>query len=184
MLKLAALLLFFAAAALDQEPKELTVMKASAETGDAIAFQISVRKTVYEADEDIKVQYVVQNKGRKTIYLVTKDSYETRIPDSWVVELSESIDPQDAHLSYRYRMIKISPGKSYRGRRTVETKILKEHRKYSFDVTRIQVGFAYIFDINDLGDHCRNYSLPCLGKVWAEARVVKLGNLVVRRNVE
>lgn len=182
MFKLIAAALVLSVIALGQQDDGVTVMKVSSLTGDSIAFQMWVRKAAYTRDENIAIDYLVQNKGRKTIYLITKKEDETRIPDSWVVEVRDPIDVPDAHYPYRYRMIKILPGKGYRGKRTVEAKKLNEHRKYSFETAEIQVGFAYMFDITGL-EEC-SYSLPCLSKVSAEARVVNLGYLVVKRKVE
>ena len=181
MFKLVTVTLACAAIAFSQKPEGFAVLKVSVETQDSIAFQVSVRKGVYGADENIDVYYQVHNRSKKTIYLVTKDSDEISISDSWVAELPDPIDSPDAHTRYSYRMIKIPPGKSYRGKRTVEAKKLNEHPKYSFDETEIQARFAYLFDISGL-DEC-SYSLPCLRKVYDDARIVKLGNLVVHRKV-
>jgi hypothetical protein len=184
MLKLTAVIVILACAplALGQKTEGVSVMKVSAETRDSVVFQMSVKKAVYGAQENIAVRYLVHNKGRKAIYLVTKDYDPTTIPDSWIAVLREPIDSPDAHTPYAYKMIKIGPGKSYTGTRTVEAKTLNDHPKYGFDVTEIQVGFAYIFDIKELNE-C-SYSLPCLAKVRDEAHVVTLGNLVVARKVE
>ena len=184
MLKLTAVIVILACAvsALGQKTDGVSVMKVSAETRDSVVFQMSVKKAMYGADENIDVRYQVHNKSRKTIHLVTKDYDPTTIPDSWIAVLREPIDSPDAHTPYTYKMIKIGPGKTYTGKRTVDAKTLNDHPRYSFNVTEIQVGFAYVFDIKDL-DEC-SYSLPCLRKVYDEARIVTLGNLVVARKVE
>lgn len=182
MLRLAAITIACAATAFGQSAQGVRVLRVSSETADAISFQVSTRKGLYAENENIDVYYVVQNKSRKTVYLITNPATELRIPDSWIVELPDPIDFPDAHYPYRYRMIKLPPGKSYRGKRTIEAKKLNDHPKYGFNVVDIQIGFAYLFDITDL--HEWRYSLPCLSKVYEEARIVKLGNLVVERKVE
>jgi hypothetical protein len=183
MIKVAIAIIAFASVTFAQYPKDVTVFRASAETADAVVFQISTRKKVYAPDENIDVRFLVQNKGKKTIYLVINPATQMRISESWIVELPDPVEGPDAHIPYRYRMIKILPGKSYNGKRTVEAKKLQEHKKYGFNVVEIQVGFAYLFDISQL-TACDQYSLPCLSEVWEKGRIVKLGNLIVERTVE
>ena len=188
MIKLTALALMIATLTFNQYPKDAHLNKISCETADSIVFEMSVRKKIYAANEDIDVFYIVSNKSRKTVYLVTKPSEEVTIPDSWIAVLPAPIDSNDPHYPYLNKIQKILPGKSFTGKRTIKAKTLDAHPKYSFDVVEIQAGFAYLFDITDL-EHCNeaegsSSAYVCKMELPRRSQVVNLGNLVVKRDIE
>ena len=186
MIKLTALALAIAALTSSQFPQDAYLTRISCETAESIAFEMSVTKKAYAADEDIEVNYVVRNRSRRTVYLVTKPSEEVHIPDTWIAVLPVPIDDSDPHYPYLNKLHKISPGKTFNGKRTIRAKTLADHPKYGFDVVEIQAGFAYLFDITDLEDCNKDnsHSYVCKMEVARRAQVLNLGTLVVKRNVE
>jgi hypothetical protein len=186
MIKVAALALALATLTSNQFPKDAYLTRVSCETAESIVFEMSVTKKTYAADEDIDVNYVVRNKSRRTVYLVTKPSEEVRIPDTWIAVLPVPLDDPDPHYPYLNKLQKISPGKTFSGKRTIKAKTLEDHPKYAFDVVEIQAGFAYLFDITGLedcdADSSRSY--VCKMEIPQRAQVLNLGTVVVRRNTE
>jgi hypothetical protein len=164
---------------------DASVPVVTAETDDSIAFRISVPKKIYGESEDIRVNYVVQNKSRRIVYLVTGPAPRLRIKDIGVVELFDPVKGPDNHEQYDYTMIKIMPGRSYQGSRLIEVKELQANEKYNFETVTIQVGFSYLFDISSLPD-CKQpqYVLPCLTEVYQKSKTLTVGNLVTKRKVE
>jgi hypothetical protein len=182
MIKLALVVLVCAATVCGQDHPEAKLRRVTTETDDAIAFQISVRKFIYAENEDIDVDYVVQNNGRKTVYLVI-EPVDVRLTDEWMVELSDPVQLPDGHDRFLHKFVRIAPGKSYRGKRTITAKQLNDHPKYGFDVVEIRAKFSYLFDISDL-EGCEQYGLPCLREVYDRSKAVTIGHLVVERKVE
>ena len=189
MIKLTALALAIATLTFIDFPKDAYLTKVTCETSDSIFFEMSVRKKVYAANEDIDLYYVVRNKGKRTVYLVTKPAEEVTIPDSWIAVLPAPVDYMDPHEPYLNKIQKIAAGRSFVGKRTIKAKTLEDHPKYSFDVVEIQAGFAYLFDIKDLEDCNENgesgsSSYKCKMELPSRSKVLNLGTLVVRRNTE
>ena len=186
MIKLMALALMLATLPFSQYSKEAYLTRISCETDDSIVIEMSVRKKVYAENEDIDVYYTVRNKGKKTVYLVTKPSEEISIPDSWIAVLPAPIDSSNPHYPYLNKIDKIPADRSLTGKRTIKAKALNDHPKYGFDVVEIQAGFAYLFDITDL-ENCNDggpNTYLCKMELPNRSKIINLGNLVVRRNVE
>ena len=182
---IAGLAMLFLATTAAQEHDDARVTKVRAETEDSIAFEVSVGKKIYDKQEDIAVNYVVQNNSRRTIYLVTGPSTRIRFIGTFVVYLIEPVKGPNSHEAYDYELIKILPGRSYNGKLYVRAKTLIENKEYDFGVVNIQTGFAYLFDISNLGGCKENpHTLPCLSEIYNKSKPLTVGNLVVTRRVE
>ena len=168
-----------------QDHPDATVTKVSAETDDSIVFQISVGKKNYSEQEDIAVNYLVQNKSRRSVYLVTAPSPLSRITEAFIVEFVDPIKGPDAHEQYDYELIKILPGKSHQGKLLIKAKVLIDNTKYNFETVAIRASFSYLFDVSNLGD-CKEatYSLPCLREIYDKSKTLTAGNLLVKRKVQ
>ncbi len=164
---------------------DATVTKVSAETDDSIVFQISVGKKNYSEQEDIVVNYLVQNKSGRSVHLVTVPSPVARITEAFIVEFLDPIKGPNAHEQYDYELIKILPGKSYQGKLLIKAKVLNDSTKYNFETVAIRASFSYLFDVSNLVD-CKEatYSLPCLNEIYDKSKTLTAGNLVVKRKVE
>src|SRR5262245_12262510 len=125
MIKLTALALTIAALTFSDFPKDAHLTRISCETSDSIVFEISTRKKIYAANENIDVYYTVRNKSRKPVYLVTNPSEEVYIPETWIAVLRAPVDYMDPHDPYRNKIQKISVGKSLSGKRTIKAKTLE-----------------------------------------------------------
>lgn len=99
--------------------------------------------------EDIAVNYVVQNKSSRNVYLVTgQPSWRLRFKDSFVGELMDAVKGPD-HEQYDYDLIPILPGKSYRGNLLIKARERMANGKYNFETVTIQAGFSYLFDVSN-----------------------------------
>lgn len=159
---------------------EAKVTKVMAETEDGIFFQASVSKSLFQRGDNIPINYLVQNKGKKTIYLVTEPSSSVLIEDLSILRLVQPVIGADDHLPYNYDLIKIPPKKSYKGNLLIKANIYLENKNYDFSITEIQVGFSYLFDKTNLED-CKQatWTRPCLYELYKKSKSLTLGNLVI-----
>lgn len=168
-----------------QEHVNATVTKVRAETEDRIAFEISVTNKTYDQQEDVPVNYVVQNNSRRIVHLITVPVPRMRFIETFVVHLIEPVKGPNSHERYDYQLIKILPGKSYHGNLSIKAKQLIESDKYNFETVTIQTAFAYLFDTSNLAG-CKEAQdpLPCLTQIYNRSKTLTVGQLVIIRKVK
>jgi len=163
----------------DNDP-EAKVTKVMAETEDGVFFQASVSKSLFQRGDNIQINYEVQNKGKKTIYLVTEPSSNVLIEDLSILRLVQPVTGADDHLPYNYDLIKIPPKKNFKGNLLIKANVYLENKKYDFSITEIQVGFSYLFDKTNLED-CKQatWTRPCLYELYKKSKSLTIGNLLI-----
>jgi hypothetical protein len=159
---------------------EARVTKVIAETEDKIFFQATVSKTIFKRGDNIPINYQVQNKGKKTIYLVTEPTSNVLVEDLSILRIVQPVVGADDHLPYNYDLIKLPPKKNYKGSLLIKASVYLENKKYDFSITEIQVGFSYLFDKSNL-DGCKQatWTRPCLYELYKKSKSLTLGNLLV-----
>ena len=168
-----------------QTEPDAKVLRLSAETEDSVVFQVSVGKKIFAREEDIHVNYVVENRSRKNIYLVVEPSPKLIFPDTFTLELAQPVVGPDDHAPFDYDLIKILAGKSYRGKLLIRAKEIIANGKYDFEIAPIRAGFSYLFDISKLsGCKTAKYIRPCLTELYDKSKSLTIGNLVVERKLK
>jgi hypothetical protein len=163
----------------DADP-EARVTKVMAETEDKIFFQVSVSKSIFQRGDNIPINYVVQNKGNKIIYLVIEPHSLVNIENLSTLRIVQPVIGADDHLPYNYDLIKIQPNRSYKGQLLIKASVYLENKKYDFSITEIQVGFSYLFDKSNL-DGCKQatWTRPCLYELYKKSKSLTIGNLLI-----
>ncbi len=158
---------------------EPNVSEVSALTSDMVQIQISAPQSVIKGN-DIVINYVVSNKGKKNIYLVVETSSPSVRKEKLVFKFSEPAIGADEHLPFDYEFVKIRPNKKYNGRLVLSKNVISSSGLQNLSNAEIQVGFSYLFDISNL-ERCKQttYRLPCVTELYEKSKSLAIGNLIV-----
>lgn len=162
--------------------KETAVAEITASTGDLIRFQVIAPKSA-EKGRDVSVDYVVSNRSKRTVYLVTIPNDVIRVRESWIFEFVEPVVVPDDHLPFEYEFVPILPGGLYRGRFVLPHRFITSSGLEELSNLTIRFGFSYRLDRFKLKD-CKTttYVLPCLNEVYDKSKSLTVGNVVVALN--
>ena len=161
----------------DNKAKILYVVS---QTEDLVDFRISLKKNIYEAREDIAINYQVRNKSKKDVFVVTEPLIRlSSTTDRWMLQLDSPVQYPDEFKKYNYRLVKISPGRAYQSTLVIERKQIPSDKAFNEESWTVNVGFSYLFDASKLlsCSHAQ-YQLPCLTELFNESKSLNVGNLV------
>ena len=155
-------------------------MKITTETEDLIDIQVSVSASTFRRGDDIPLNYFVTNKSNKAVYLVVEPDSYVMVKDLSILRVISPVRGVSDHEAYDYDLIRILPKKSYKGKLLIKAKYYLEDKNYDFSITRIQVGFSYLFNKSNLNG-CKQvtYVLPCFYELYTKSKSLTIGDLVI-----
>jgi hypothetical protein len=159
---------------------EATISKISAVTNDSIEFQVFGPPSVIKGS-DIRLDYVVVNRGHRPTYLVTDPLFsDFKIRENWIFQLIQPVVGPDDHQPFNYEFIKIRPQGEYRGKIVLSKDVISTSGLQNLSSATIRIGFSYLFDISNFGG-CKQatYRLPCLSDLYEKSKSLTIGNLIV-----
>lgn len=169
--------LLFGSDAQAQIIKEAKIVSVESQTKDGVIIKITTVKDKYSLGEAVVIDYSVKNTNSKTIYLVTNSEIKLWAKDE-VLWLESPIRYSNEHESYKYEFVKIAPKQNYKGKIVLDSKKIPIDKDYDKEIWKIQVGFAYLFDIESL----ENSSIGERAKIWLVAErsvTINIGSLII-----
>jgi hypothetical protein len=159
---------------------EATISKISVITADSVEFQVFGPSSAIKGT-DIRLDYVVLNKGSRPTYLVNDPLFsDFKIRENWIFQLIQPVAGPDDHQPFNYEFIKIRPRAEYRGKIVLSRDVISTSGLQNLSTATIRIGFSYLFDISAFRG-CKEvtYRLPCLSDLYQKSKSLTIGDLVV-----
>lgn len=118
------------------------VKRATVETFDGVIFRIWTTNQEVKNGDKIEVNYQVENRSPKSIYLVTENPMETEIKGRTILILAPYISDEHEASGSEYSLIEIKRGRKREGKFIITKNDYREAREWSIDVT-----FGFVRDI-------------------------------------
>lgn len=153
------------------------VKRATAETASGLQFKVWVEKQTLNRGQDIIIDFEVENRSNKSIYLVNKEGKpEIAIEDGETILLQAPLPWPTGHGGYNYSFTEIKQGKIHRGRLTVPSETFGNDERQDWYV---KVAFGYVTDITALNRKPSPTEDPAILRNLLNSRikVVALGGL-------
>lgn len=165
-------ILFFSVQA---DGQDAIVRRISGETADGVLFTLWGERQTVTFGQDVIVNYQVENRSRRTIYLVQKGAPEM-VSDRSVITIETPRPLPIHHGDYDYTFTEVRQGSTQRGQVTIP--------KEMFDVDgvwRVEVGLGYVTDITGLNRRLGATDDPAPLRSLLDSRIetVLLGRLSI-----
>ncbi len=127
--------------------QDASVRRIAVETADNLNFTAWVNQQFVKIGRDIVVNYKVENRSRKTIYLVRENRSEVIFEDDELIIFPRPLVLVGGHEPYDYSFTKVLPGKVYSSKLTIKSGKYPVETRYAEQEWKIKVGFGYVTNI-------------------------------------
>lgn len=145
-----ALLGLFTAHSVAFQNQDARVRQVIAETADGVVVTAWVDRQAVRLGQDIIINYRVENRSRRTIYLVRDNTAEISFEDDKEIIIPTPFVPLGGHEPYDYSYTRVPRGRTHQARFVVAGDRYPRETRYAEQIWRIKIGFGYITDISGL----------------------------------
>ena len=156
----------------DARGHDARVRRVGGVTADGLTFTVWVERQMIKSGSNIIVNYKVENRSSKSIYLVRDNTSNIVFEDDELIIFPPPLVPLGGHEPCDYSYTKIARGKSYQSRLIVAGDKYPKETRYAEQIWSIQIGFGYVTNIRGL--HVSEYGDPAPCKALLDSRLKSL----------
>lgn len=148
------------------------VRRVTAETEDGVLFSAWVVRQRVKYGQDIEVNYRVENRGRRAVYMVLEEPARAEVSDGKLVIFAAYLSNEHDSGGSEFRLIRVGRGATHSGRLIISKSVYKVQ-----DIWPIGVGLSILREAGGFG---RRVADPTEQRALSsKARIVSLGGLIV-----